>query len=92
MKNSVYSVYFLNYNLPDGCIGTSPVITANWDSRSDNRWTIPVGGGVQKIWRVGRLPVNTQLHAYYNAEHPEGGADWQLRFQFALLFPQVNGY
>ena len=80
---------FVNYNLTHGwALGTSPIITTDWKAGSGNRWTVPVGGGVQKIWHLGRLPVNTQLQAYWNAEHPESGADWQLRFQFALLFPK----
>jgi hypothetical protein len=34
------------------------------------------------------LPVNTQLQAFYNAEKPEFGPDWQLRFQLQFLFPR----
>ena len=46
---------FLNYNLSDGwAIGTAPVITANWEAASGNRWTVPVGGGVSKLFRVGK--------------------------------------
>jgi len=33
---------FLNYILPKGWyLSTSPVITANWEANSDNRWTVP---------------------------------------------------
>ena len=39
--------YFINYNLPEGWYLTStPLISANWEADSDNRWTVPVGGGV----------------------------------------------
>jgi len=80
---------FINYNLPHGwALGTSPIITANWEADSDDRWTVPIGGGVQKILHLGKLPLNTQLQAYWNVETPDGGADWQLRFQFAFLFPK----
>ena len=34
------------------------------------------------------LPVNTQLQAFYNLEHPHGAADWQLRFQLQFLLPK----
>ena len=31
---------FVNYNLPDGWyLSTAPIITANWESNSDDRWT-----------------------------------------------------
>jgi hypothetical protein len=80
---------FINYNLPDGLyLTTSPIITANWKADSDNRWTVPIGGGVGKIIHIGREPLNLQLQAYYNVDTPEEGPDWQLRFQFQLLFPK----
>jgi len=80
---------FVNYNLPKGWyVGCSPMITANWAAYQDkNIWTVPLGGGAGKIFRIGRLPVNAQLGAYYNVEKPDGAADWQLRFQVQLLFP-----
>ncbi len=80
---------FVNYNLPHGWyLVTAPIITADWEANSDNRWTVPVGGGVGKIQRFGKLPVNFQLQAFYNVEKPDNGADWQLRFQVQFLFPK----
>ncbi len=79
---------FVNYNLPDGWyLTTSPVVTADWNRPSEQRWTVPVGGGVGKILRIGKLPVNLQLQAYYNVEKPEQVGDWTIRFQIQLLFP-----
>ena len=81
--------YFINYNLADGWYLTSaPVITANWEANSDNTWTIPFGGGVGKIFKIGNRPMNGQASAYWNAEKPDGGPDWQLRLQLQLLFPK----
>ncbi len=81
--------YFINYNLPKGWYLTSaPIITANWEADSDNTWTVPFGGGVGKLFKIGKLPVNSQLSAYYNVEKPEFGPDWQLRFQVQFLFPK----
>jgi hypothetical protein len=82
---------FVNYNLPDGWyLTSSPIITANWMADSGNQWTVPLGGGFGKLWRVGKvgLPVNTQLSAYYNLEKPQGAADWSLRFQVQVLLPK----
>ena len=81
--------YFINYNLPDSWyLTTAPIITANWEADSDNRWTIPFGGGVGKIFNIGEQPVNAQISAYKNVLSPEFGADWQLRLQFQFLFPK----
>lgn len=81
---------FVNYNLPDGWyLTSSPVITANWKADSDNRWTVPVGGGIARIFKLGKQPLNAQLAAFWNAETPKAfGADWQLRFQLQFLFPK----
>jgi hypothetical protein len=80
---------FVNYNLPDGWYLTSaPIITANWEASSGNKWTVPVGGGVGKLFKLDKLPVNTQLQAFYNVERPDFAADWQLRFQLQFLFPK----
>lgn len=80
---------FVNYNLPKGWyLTSSPIITANWKADSDNTWTLPLGGGVGKIARIGHLPVNIQLATYWNVIHPDNAGNWQLRFQVQLLFPQ----
>ena len=81
--------YFINYNMAKGWYLTSaPIITANWEADSDNRWTVPFGGGVGKIFKIGKQPVNGQISAYYNVEKPDSGADWQLRLQLQFLFPK----
>lgn len=49
---------------------------------------MPIGGGLGKIVRFGRLPVNFQLQGYYNIVKPDFASDWQLRFQFQFLFPR----
>ena len=80
---------FVNYNLADGWyLTTSPVITANWEAPSRNRWTVPLGGGVGRLMRFGQRPVNISAQTYYNVEHPDFGPDWSLRLQIQFLFPK----
>jgi hypothetical protein len=81
---------FVNYNLPAGWyLTSSPILTANWAAdRGGDVWTVPLGGGAGKLFRVGRLPINAQLAAYGNVAKPEFGPDWQLRFQIQFLFPK----
>jgi hypothetical protein len=79
---------FLNYNLPGGWyLTSSPIITADFE-QDDNAWLVPVGAGVGKIVRLGKLPLNVSVSAYYNAEKPKFGADWSTRFQVQMLFPK----
>jgi len=81
--------YFINYNLPNSWyLTTAPIITANWEADSDNTWTVPIGGGVGKIFKIGKQPVNSQVSAYKNIVSPSLGADWQFRLQLQFLFPK----
>ena len=80
---------FVNYNLGKGlAIGSAPIITANWEASSGQKWTVPLGAQISQIIPIGKIPVNFLLGAYYNVEKPDNGPDWSLRFQFALLFPK----
>jgi hypothetical protein len=80
---------FVNYNFSSGFyIVSGPIITANWKAESSQRWTVPVGGGVGKIFHLGELPVNTSIQAYYNVVTPDNGPNWQIRAQVQLMFPK----
>jgi len=81
---------FLNYNMDDGWYLTSaPIVTANWEADSDNTWTVPLGGGLGRVFRVGEQNLNAQMSAYYNVENPDDfGPQWQLRMQLVFLFPK----
>jgi len=43
--------YFVNYNFPDFYLNTSPTMSYNWDADSDDAWTIPIGGGIGRVFR-----------------------------------------
>lgn len=82
---------FVNYNMADGWyLVSSPIVTANWKADSDNTWTVPVGGGFGKIFRIGNQPINAQLQGFYNVEHPQFGPEWIMRFQLQFLFPKCG--
>ena len=80
---------FVNYNFPSGVyLTSSPIATVNWEAAGGQKWTVPLGGGIGKIFHIGKLPVNTQVSAYYNVVHPDDGANWQLRLQLQFMFPK----
>jgi hypothetical protein len=80
---------FVNYNFPEGFYLTSaPILTVDWKADSGQQWLVPIGGGVGKIFHIGKLPVNTQLSAYYNVVRPDFQANWQIRAQVQLMFPK----
>jgi hypothetical protein len=79
---------FINYNFGEGWyLTSSPIVTANWLAAGNNAWTVPVGGGVGRVLRIGgKLPLNLMLAGYWNAVRPEFGATWQMRAQATLIF------
>lgn len=80
---------FINYNLDNGWyLITDMILTASWQADSSDRWTIPLGGGVGKMFAIGSQKMNTKLEAYYNVEKPEGAPDWSLNWTLQFLFPR----
>jgi hypothetical protein len=81
--------YFVNYNLSKGWYLTmTPTTTANWESDSGQKWTVPFGGGMGRLVRFGKLPVDFKLQVYYNAERPDNGPRWSSMFSVKFLFPK----
>jgi hypothetical protein len=80
---------FINYNLEGGWyLITDTIITANWEANSSNRWTVPLGGGLGKMFAIGSQKMNTKLETYYNIEKPDGAPDWSFSWTLQFLFPR----
>lgn len=80
---------FVNYNLDNGWyLVSAPIITADWTGDSSNRWTVPVGGGMGKIFRIGSQPLNASLQGFGYPVRPSLGPSWAVRFQIQFLFPR----
>lgn len=81
--------YFFNYNLSNGWyLTTTPIITADWEADSDQRWTIPFGGGAGRLVKFGKQPVDFKAQAFWYADAPDNGPEWALQFMVKLLFPK----
>jgi hypothetical protein len=79
------------YNLPKGWyLSTSPTIGANWNLSSANRWVVPLGGGVGKVFKIGKQSCNGTVVFYGAAVRPETLLlpRWQLSLQLAFLYPK----
>lgn len=87
--NFFYSQIFIVKNLLNKWyVNSAPIITSNWEASSGNQWTVPLGAGVGKLFRLGKLPINAQAGYYFNVVKPTGGPDTQLRVQATFLFPK----
>jgi hypothetical protein len=89
--NQMLLQYFINYNLKKGYyITIQPILTADWRAASGNTWTVPFGGGVGRIMKLGFQPVNITAQFYGNAVYPSGSSPWSMRLQIAFLFPKLS--
>jgi hypothetical protein len=83
--------YFWFYSLPNlWQIGAAPNITANWQADSDNRWTVPLGIGINKTVMIGKLPVRFVLEYHKTVIQPDAfGKDWGVRFVVIPVIPNL---
>jgi len=85
--------YFVTYNLPDSWyLTSSPIITADWNASSGNKWTVPFGGGFGKVFKLGKQPLNGYVQLFADPIHPDTppSPTWELRFQLSFLFPTAR--
>lgn len=80
-----------SYFLPDGWnIGYSGNILANWEADSDEVWTVPIGLGISKVVRVGRLPVKFGLALQWMPIHPDSfGQQWNVQLIVSPVIPKL---
>jgi hypothetical protein len=64
---------------------SAPIITANWNAGSGEKWLVPLGGGLGRNFQLTRTRMNVSLQGYVNAIRPEGAPDWVIRF--GVTFP-----
>jgi len=56
---------------------------------SGGKWTVPVGGGVGKLFRVGGQAVKVDLDSYYNAIRPTASKEtWLVQVKLTFVFPE----
>ena len=83
--------YFVYYSLSDTVsLGAGPNILANWEAGSGDKWTVPLGIGINKTIQFGKLPIRFGLEYHYNVVRPDTvGADWDLRFMIIPAMPSA---
>jgi len=70
--------------------GYSGNILANWNAPSEDVWTVPVGLGLGKVVKFGRLPIKIQLAVQYMPVHPRiSGQEWNVQVQITPVIPKL---
>jgi hypothetical protein len=71
-------------------IGYSGNILADWTAPSEDVWTVPVGLGLAKVVKLGRLPVKVQLAVQYMPVHPRiSGQEWNVQVSITPVIPKL---
>jgi hypothetical protein len=82
---------FVNYNLKNGwALSTSPNINANW-SAAQNRWAVPLGGGVARTFKDGDQLMSLAVSYYTYVTRPLVSPQTNLKISWSLLWPVKRG-
>jgi hypothetical protein len=82
---------FFNYNLKDGwAISTAPILTANWNA-TQNKWAIPLGGGIAKTFKAGDQIMQLSAQYYTYIARPLTNPQTNLKISWSLLYPIKRG-
>jgi hypothetical protein len=83
--------YFIQYILPDHWqVGLAPNVTVNWKADGGNKLNFPIGLGVGKLVRFGKLPVKFTVEIDYSVIKPDDfNQRWLIRFQMIPVLPAL---
>jgi len=65
-----------------------PPISADFTRDKGDRWTLPLGGGVGRVFSLGRQKLSLSLEGYGNIAHPDGTPDSFTILTFSFIFPE----
>lgn len=75
--------YIVRHSLPGAwSVSAGPSITIDWEAEDDDKWTVPIGLGVTKTVRWGKIPVKLRAEVHSSIVRPKTfGEQWNIRLQ-----------
>jgi hypothetical protein len=72
-------------------IGAGPNFIINWEQDKDNRYTLPVGIGINRTFQFGKVPVRMGLEYFHTVVEPDDivASDWSVRFYIIPAVPSA---
>jgi hypothetical protein len=65
-----------------------PTISVDWEANSGDKLTLPIGLGISKTIRIGKMPMKLRFEPQYSIVHPDDfGPVWNFRFQITPVLP-----
>jgi len=91
MNQTTIQAYF-SYGLGNGWqLISNPVITYDWAGDSGNKLNLPLGGGVAKTTRIGKMPLRMAAELqYYVASTDRFGPDMLFKFSLSPIMPSKH--
>ena len=55
-----------------------------WEAEDGNQLTLPIGLGIKKTIKIGKIPVKSRIEPQYSIISPDDyGSVWNMRIQIA---------
>ena len=72
-------------------IGAGPNVLINWEQNSDNRYTVPVGIGINRTFQFGKVPVRIGLEYFHTVVEPDDivASEWSTRLYIIPALPSA---
>ena len=91
--NALTAQPFVSYALGKGWfVESSSEILANWEADSSDRWLVPLGAGLGRLFRINSKPMVIRAAGFYNVERPTrptNAAEWEIRIGFDFVFKKL---
>ena len=83
---------FVYYNLSnDWFLASTPGIAANWKISGSEKWIVPVGGGIGRLFKINNQHIIGSIQYFYNALVPSTiKTKWSIRFALDFVFPEKD--
>jgi hypothetical protein len=87
--NQTYLQPFLSYTTRDAVsTSVSAEATGNWESPTDETWTVPLLFNVSKVTHLGPFPFSLGAGVGVFVAKPDDGPEWKLRMTGTLILPR----
>jgi hypothetical protein len=61
-------------------------LSHSWEAKSGENWTVPVGGGIRRLFECGEHKLGFQFQAFDYVARKAQDPEWELRFTIEFLF------
>ena len=84
--------FYYSYELGRGWhVISNPMVTYDWEADSGNKLNLPLGGGIAKTFKIGKVPVRVTAEVqYFVASTDRFGPDWLYKFSLSPIMPSKH--